>query len=207
MICHRRKFVFLHIGKTGGQSVEKALRPFAFSRIQRFVRYVDIRTTKRDPYGIHAAGSHPTATELRQTIGDEAYDSYYSFCFVRNPWSRLLSYYKFSKLKEGRPAFDDASTLDFNAFIAKHGDTAPMRQQSELLLNNNGQIDVDFVGRFETLENDFQTVCETLGCSVELPHKNSTKKSDFRTAYSEESVDRVARWFADDVTNFGYTFE
>ena len=207
MICHRRKFIFVHIGKNGGQSVEKALRPFAFSRLQRAVRYIDIRTGKRDPFGIMQAGSHPSVDEVKSAVGEDVFDAYYTFSFVRNPWSRLLSYYSFAKLRPNSRHHNDAMTLDFNDFVGQLDGEPPMRSQSNLIGDAQGTPQVDFVGRFETLDQDFQTVCAKLGCHATLPHKNRTETKDYRVAYTTKSIDAVASIFADDVKHFGYRFE
>ncbi len=207
MICHRRQFIFIHIGKNGGQSVEKALRPFAFSIPQRIIRYVDIRTGKRDPLGITAAGSHPSVADLKRVLGEETFDAYYTFCFVRNPWSRLLSFYKFAKLRPNSIHHKDVTSLKFDDFVDKYSEEPPMRSQSSLIVGSDGRTLVDFVGRFENIHQDFRTVCQTLRCSADLPHKNKTAKSDFRSAYSQRSIDTVAKLYADDIKTFDYRFE
>ncbi len=65
---------------------------------------------------------------------------------------------------------------------------------------------VDFIGRYETLEDDFRRVTGHLGIDVELPHLNRTVHDDYRVYYSEEGRQRVAELWAVDVKNFGYTF-
>ena len=207
MISHRRKFVFVHVSKTGGQSVRKALRPFALTTAQRLVQYVDTRTLRYDPFGINQAGSHPNVAKLKSALGDEVFDSYYSFSFVRNLWSRLLSYYYFMKIRPRSEKHEAAMTLDFNDFINTTIQDAPLRDQSSILLDADGKSLVNFIGRFETLATDFGHVCETLGCGCTLPHKNKTKHGDFRTAYNQSSVDIVSRLYANDIKFFNYNFE
>lgn len=207
LISFRRKFIFIHIGKNGGKSVEKALRPFSLTRTQRFIKYIDTRTFKRDPYRERLAGSHPSVADLKAVLGEDVFNEFYSFCFVRNPWSRMLSFYSFTKLRPKSEFHTDAMSMNFNDFIEYLGENRPMASQSSLVLEADGKPAVSFIGRFENLDSDFQTVCSALGCNATLRHKNGTKPKDFRSVYSSNSVDSVARLFADDVRNFGYIFE
>lgn len=208
MISHRRKFIFLHVSKTGGQSVEKALRSFALSPLQKMVRYVDIRTVRRDPFGIYQAGSHPSADEVRAAIGPDAFDSYFSFSFTRNPWDRMLSTYKFSKLRPGTSHYKAATQLNFEDFVEHQcSGQSGQRTQAALLLAPDDTPKVNFIGRFEALNEDFATVCAKLGCRATLPHKNKTAPSDYRKVYTPRAIDLVATHFASDIRAFNYSFE
>ena len=76
--CDNKEIIFLHIPKTGGTTISKIFDvPFL-----------------HDPNpGTTPTPQHLTCGMLRERVGDEKYDSYYKFTFVRNPWSRILSSY------------------------------------------------------------------------------------------------------------------
>lgn len=207
MISHRRRFIFVHIGKAGGKSVRKALRPIAFSPVQRAVEYIDARTFKFDFFGADPAGSHPSVAELKAAIGKDVFENYFSFSFVRNPWSRMVSLHRFIQLRPKSVHYKAATRLNFADFVDALDGSNPFLTQSSLLLDANGAPQVDFIGRFETLNDDFEKVCKTIGCKASLPHKNKTSGGSFRTEYKAETVDKVKDMFADDVANFGYRFE
>jgi hypothetical protein len=67
---------------------------------------------------------------------------------------------------------------------------------------------VDFVGRFERLEEDWRTILERIGIAYRpLPHVNkSPRRGDYRDYYTDEGRDAVARYFAQDLEAWGYTF-
>ena len=103
---------------------------------------------------------------------------------------------------------------DFSSFI-REGlkqdhilDWPHFRPQVEFLKGQNGKIELDFIGRFENIENDFRIVRDHLGIQQELAHinKTQTKREPYRTYYSEELRDIVAQVYAEDIQTFGYSF-
>ncbi|MGH7443781.1 MAG: sulfotransferase family 2 domain-containing protein [Longimicrobiales bacterium] len=179
--------VFVHINKTAGSSIEDALGlPF----------------------------QHRTAREFRDLLGSTRYAQRFSFAFVRNPWDKVASHYHY---RRGTNRTGVASTgVDFNAWVGlAYGEQDPryydnprmFMPQTQWIEDNDGALMVDYVGRFETLEADFQTVCQHLGRKAELPHLKKSERRDYRELYSAEARAVVERWFARDLEMFGYTFD
>ena len=173
--------------------------------------------------------SHLSASEY-VTCGHltaEQFSQYFTFAFVRNPWTRILSEYRYRNYlhhfsfsdfilnKLPKPGFDDQY---------RH-----VMPQYDLLHDQDGRLLVDFVGRFESLQKDFDTVCQKLGLDdSSLPHRNRSDKksrhlkrrlkntlfmngenrhhslSDF---YTDETRDAVAEYYRVDIETFGYRFE
>jgi hypothetical protein len=181
-------FVFIHINKTGGSSVERALGlPFR----------------------------HDTALEIRERIGERRWAKRFSFTIVRNPWDKVASHYHYrvqtdqTGLKGDPIGFNEWVELAYGERDPRYHDKPKMfLPQSDWVCDEQGRIIVDFIGRFESLPADFGTICERIGRRAELPHlKKSRQGSDYRKAYSDESAEIVARYFARDLENFGYTFD
>ena len=83
MISHTNKFIFIHIPKTGGTSVEAAL--------------ADYGKLLQGPGNFHSIYfKHIPATRLQAMMGDE-YENYFKFSIVRNPWDWLVSMYEFCR--------------------------------------------------------------------------------------------------------------
>lgn len=82
-----------------------------------------------------------------------------------------------------------------------------VRPQNQQLTDENGQIAVDFVGRYEDLQASYDTVCEQIGLpTLELGRKNPSKHDDFTNYYDDELRDVVSAYYADDLKIFDYQF-
>ena len=81
-----------------------------------------------------------------------------------------------------------------------------LKLQSERFVDEDGNILVDFIGRFEDLENDFKKVCELLSIEMRLPHKNPSKHASYREYYDDRTYQLVKEAFAKDITLFDYEF-
>jgi hypothetical protein len=79
--------------------------------------------------------------------------------------------------------------------------------QKDNITDENGKIIVDFIGRYETLEQDFKKVCKKLKIQANLPHINQSNKKDYREFYNEKMIKIVEKNFKEDVELFGYEFE
>ena len=78
--------------------------------------------------------------------------------------------------------------------------------QDEWLKDEFGNIEIDFIGRFETIDEDFKELCKELDAHLELPHLNKTKHAPYQEYYDEETKRIVADHFAEDIEKFGYSF-
>lgn len=163
-------------------------------------------------------GGHLTARAYRALFGSRAFGAYFKFTFVRNPWDRLVSAYTF--LSQGGANERDrrwaASVLgrfgSFDEFVLRWLDERSVYAQIhfvpqwEFVVNGQGQVCMDFVGRFERLAEDFEYVIDQLGRVCTLPLANASQRSDYRDYYSSASRRRVAEVYRRDVEQFGYCF-
>ncbi|MDU8928476.1 sulfotransferase family 2 domain-containing protein [Alisedimentitalea sp. MJ-SS2] len=206
MISYRRGFVFVHIPKTGGKSVRKALRAYTLNPSERFVQYFATRTSRRDVYGIDVATSHATARRLRNIIGSDTWHEFYSFAFVRNPWSRVVSEYHFHK-KRPDSAYHDLATNGTLEDFVTHLHAKGAGQQVDFVYDDDGNQIVDFVGKVENYAEDFARVCARLRVVAALPHKNQTRHGSYRDELTPMARDLVSELYADDIAAFSYRFE
>ena len=178
--------VLIHINKTGGSSVEKAL-------------------------GL--AFQHRTAEEIRAIIGPARWERKFSFTFVRNPWSRVVSQYHY---RVGINHADlQTEPLDFAQWVQRayveqepryYDKPRMFRTQMEWIADEDGTVMVDWIGCFERLHEDFRTLAARLGKQAELPHLKKSKHRDYREHYDEETRRIISECYAPDIETFGYRF-
>lgn len=178
---------FVHINKTGGSSIEAALKlPF----------------------------QHKTAIEMRNELGEPRWNRRFRFAFVRNPWDKVASHYSY-RVQTNQTSLG-SEPIPFSEWVRRaYGEQDPkyydqpkmFMPQMDWITDEQGAIIVDLVGRYERLAEDFARVCEHIGRDVQLPHLKKSSKSDFRTMYDAAAVEIVRTWFAKDIAGFNYSFE
>lgn len=166
------------------------------------------------------AGGHYTIRRYQLIFSEAEFERYFKFTFVRNPWDRLVSAFHF--LKKGGVNQRDAQWAarqlgefaDFGDFVRRWINSRNIYRgihfipQFEFLRVAGSAPKVDFVGRFENLEEDFQHIAQTIGAESVLAKRNSRSVGrDFREYYEDDTVQIVADAFATDIELFGYTFD
>ena len=151
---------------------------------------------------------HIIARELRQIVGHRIWDEYYKFSFVRNPYDRLLSEYSmFTQFEafKNHPWNKYATFEDFSKSIVTGKQAIPGNPYHYYLTDTNDVLLVDFVGRFETLQDDFDTICENLGLQkTKLSHISPTSHKPFREHYTKEAFEMIYKIRKKDFQLFGY---
>jgi len=221
MINHEHKCIFLHIPKTGGTSIEKFFKApqghheLPRDQIPNFSTSMSINEKGYLKY----YGARVHYDELNEKICSD----YFMFTFVRNPWDRIISLYKFWVEKPrngGEFAFARERLQSVPAcfkFFAKNIDyifsLLPKDERVHILpqyeLNgNHAYLDyLDFVGRFENFQQDFDTICDKIGIPRQkLPHENKTNHKHYTEYYDDETREIVERKYAKDIEYFGYKF-
>lgn len=216
LLSYRYNFLFVHIAKTGGTSVRAALAPLRWRDPLYWPAFLCSRLSHLTGHRIASKlPRHAKVIAAKEMLPHEVFDRLFKFAFVRNPWDLQVS--SWHHIRRERPHLLQGIE-DFPAFIRWKLDPARPYQyhidtsielQSDYLKDLSGKIIVDFIGHYETLQDDFDKVCRTIGIAPkQLPHKRQAKdRSDYRKYYSDEIAELVAQRFKPDVEAFGYTFD
>jgi Sulfotransferase family len=133
------------------------------------------------------------------------YAGLFKFGFVRNPWERLVSWYQYV---QKTPSHEDCKPGEAFADFAVRFLEKTRRAQWWMIENNSGEIGLDFIGRFENLNNDIAQICKQIGIeSKALPHRNKMAEKDYRTYYDDALASAVQNAWAREISAFGYRFD
>jgi len=210
VISHDKKCIFIHIPKCGGTSVEDVLWPKEQGRTEEdlWMGFVSRFKNKYQTGGLQ----HLLAWQVREEVGRDVFRAYYKFAFVRNPWDRVVSQFAYM---QRRPDLMDyvgmTSNTEFKAYLElirlkEHVQWMP---QVQFLLDHDGSLLVDRIGRLESFNEDCAQIFDDIGLTLDqLPgHANRSKRQAFQYYYSDsEAVEVVADMFAEDISFLGYEF-
>jgi hypothetical protein len=200
IVSHRKKFIFLAFNKTGSSSVENALKAYSNPVTQFLFKRKYSRRIDDKKYVF----KHIDALTAQQLVGLETWNRYTTFAFVRNPWDRIVSLYHYqNKINADRFPLTRES---FEVWLKGGGTGSIGKLMSEFICDEHGNVIVDFVGRFESLEADFNKVCDMIGVNRELPHVNRSVRTDYREYYTDETREIVGSIAQADIEMFGYEF-
>ncbi|MGM0655538.1 MAG: sulfotransferase family 2 domain-containing protein [Thermodesulfobacteriota bacterium] len=211
----KHKFLFVHIAKTGGTSIRAALSPYRWKGPYGVPLFLCSRMSALCNHRLACKiPRHARAVAALEMFPREQFQSFFKFAFVRNPWDLQVSSYH--HIRRERPHLIE-HVKDFQTFLHwKLAEDRPynyivdtsMTLQSSYLVDLNGNVIVDFIGRYENLTSDFNTVCRKIGIRApKLPHKRrAVHRKPYQEYYNEKTARLVADYFAPDIKMFGYTF-
>ncbi|MBT8040905.1 MAG: sulfotransferase family protein [Gammaproteobacteria bacterium] len=208
LISDSHEFIFVRVRKTASQSMWTALEPYVLPRpAGRWARFKSRAGLERD-YRKYRFRAHEKITTAKRLLPPERFERYFKFAIVRNPWHRLVSEYEFILKSPNHGRHRRVKALDgFASFIEMQ---IPRRDayQVNQLCDSNGDLLMDFVGKLENLDDDWETICWRIGIPhVALPRKNVSVKRPYTDYYTPETRDLVARRWSREIELFGYTFD
>ncbi|MEO8011298.1 MAG: sulfotransferase family 2 domain-containing protein [Dokdonella sp.] len=207
IISNKHRFIFFAVPKTGTHSVRQALRPHL---ADEDLEQVGLFVQKRFPFPqLSGIGhGHLGVVQVKPVLGEEVFDALFKFAFVRNPYDRFVSYCAFMSRETGQ---FEASPQAFMRYIIR--DKPPLqhilfRPQHEMLCDANGHVAMDQIGRVETMQGDYDSICARIGIpTTTLEHVNASRHHAYSEYYDAELQALVARMYARDLELFNYTFE
>jgi hypothetical protein len=208
IISHSHRFIFAAVPKTGTHSVRQALREqLADEDVEQVGLFVDRRFPWADLAAIRHG--HLSLRQLRPYLGAEAFDDYFKFAFVRNPFDRFVSYCAF--MLRGGDAFQQRprDVMRHFLFEAPPEPHILFQPQASLLVDEDGEtLLADAVGRVEDMQGSYDAICMRIGIpSRPLDRVNGSSHGDYRRYYDQTLIDGIAARYAQDLTLFGYTFD
>ena len=215
IISRKRRYIFVHIPKTGGTALTLALeaRAAADDLIIGDTPKAVARRAKLRSLGLpQKLGKHATLADLDGVIGPDEWDGFFCFTLVRNPWDRLISYYHWLRAQKfDHLAVHLAQTHEFSGFL--HHPNTILAQKNwpahAYMRDGLGRLHAQLFVRLEHLAQDIAPLEAHLGFGL-MPlarHNASSREKDYRRYYSDADAALVADICAADIAQFGYRFD
>lgn len=204
ILSHKHKFIFFAIPKTATHTIRQALTPhMGPDDWEQQVLFGQ----KASPIPAIAAirHGHISATQIRPRITEQQWHTYFKFGFVRNPYDRYVSTCFF--LYRNIPNFESQAVPVMKQALRRPDFRRRIlvSPQSNLLMGVDGKLAMDYVGRYETLQESFDEICQRIGIpGTDLGRKNASKHSRFTEYYDDDLTRIVSDFYSDDFENFDY---
>lgn len=226
--CSSTPFIWLHIKKSGGQSIRQALSsPYVETRRKQArpfsalpqEEWNDNLNNFRIPLGEY---DYRRMLFARDFLYPRDFHSRFKFAIVRNPYARIVSAWKYLT-RRGiitffwprylyRHRFENFLAIlpvlwesKWNRQIATH--TAPVWPD---ITDENGHLLLDFIGHLEDIEEDFRVIFRRLSLSSlpSFPLENANiHGQQHRQAYTRKTRRLVETLYGEDIERLGYEFE
>jgi hypothetical protein len=218
MISEKHKFVFIHVPKTGGNSVQTCLLQYSES-----TKIFDgVNKNGVDHFSLkHSNFSYTKHSPLRvyeEDLGRELLKSYYVFTIIRNPWDWCASWFfhrdkheyskqNFKDFILQMPALRDYITIE-SVWVREANRVLKRFGFMRRIYTKKIDESVDFFIKFESLESDFNTVLNKLSLpKLTLPHVNKGSRKSYGQYYDEELRELVRKKFHEEIALGSYEFD
>lgn len=215
IISPGRRYIFVHIPKTGGTALTLALEARAMKDDVLIGDTPKARARKARLRGVASQGrlwKHSTLADIAGLASDNDIASFFTLTLVRNPWDRAVSYYHWLRVQSfAHPAVGVAKTHDFSGFLNHSQTITSLRlwPYTAYMRNRFGKDRVSLYARLEHLETDLAPFEAHLGFRITpLARANTSDRArDWRGFYTDADAALMADVCADDIARFGYRFD
>ena len=213
IISSGRRYIFVHIPKTGGTSLTLALEGRAMKDDILIGDTPKARQRRGRLAGLPARGrlwKHATLADIEGAVSSEVIADSLIVALVRNPWDRIVSYYHWLLAQEfAHPAVRIAQDHDFTGFLTHpHSrETLAADRAGRYVTGSDGVERPALFMRLEHLAEDIAPFEAHLGFRLKVPAVNRSERArDHRGYYSDATRALVAELCAEDIARFGYRF-
>ncbi len=206
LLSSKEKLIFIHIPKTAGTSIKLALKPYEtkkpsdFTQDQRLLQFINERPDRLKEQGM-VFPNHMGIWDINKRMTLDL-NQYTTFTIIRNPWARFLSLYKHYQRDPMHPYYKQANEYDLNGFAkflinkqssSPHVDSLP---QINYLIDNSGQVKMNYLLKFEMLEQALDVLCKELGLKpIKLSKINASPQShDYLKEYNTETWNLISEF-------------
>ena len=204
IVSHRHRFIFFAVPRTGTHAIRTALGPvlgdedWQQQSLTAQVR-LPVPALARFNHG------HLSLRQVQANLAPGVWRDYFKFAFVRDPFDRFVSVC--AMLNKRNPGYRGRETASMKRAltIPRFRQRVLVRPQVEMLLDGSGELGMDLVGRYETLQESFAVVCRQIGIAeVDLERSNASEHDAHASYYDDELLATVTAFYHRDFEAFDY---
>ncbi len=204
IVSHRHRFIFFAVPRTGTHAIRTALRdclgPDDWEQQSLTERvHLPVPALARVGHG------HITFKQVHACLPEAVWRDYFKFACVRDPYARFVS--ACAMLNKRNPDYgsDETGFMKRALRVRRFRERALVRPQWDMLANERGELGMDFVGRYETLQRSFDEACRRIGIATSpLSRSNATEHGAHADYYDAELLGVVTEFYGRDFDAFGY---
>lgn len=208
LVSDSHQFIFVHIRKAAGSSIRDTLSPLSISVAKNLKAKIKSKVLRIEKnYHKYSYREHSPISHAKNLMTPQLFDSYFKFAFVRNPYTRLISEYEFIRRRPDHGRHKTVIKMTFDQYI-KYQSKRFDAHQINMLADKGGNLQMDFIGRFENLHEDWAFVCDKLQImNAELSHRKKASKVNYKDYFNPESIELVAKLWKKDLQTFNYQYQ
>ena len=214
MISYKNKCIFIHIPKTGGTSLESLIwKKNEKVESNLWMGFIDEYHNKFQTGGLQ----HLLSSQVKKEVGEEIFNSYFKFTIIRNPYDKAVSQFEYLKKRKDLRDYLGFKVGDsFNKYLEliqkkKHVQWEP---QSNFIFDDENNCIVDFMGRFESFNDDTKKILKQLGLEKKffglidnnIPHLNKSSRREYKFYFEPQSKKTFESIYKRDLDLLNYNF-
>lgn len=208
LISHSYQFIFIHTYKVAGISLKEILQSYCDSKTTNLPYLVKAKKKilqKRFKIFSGDFDAHIAIKDLKKALPKNIFDTYYKFAFVRNPYDWQVSLYFYMLQQQSHYQHHLIKNMSFNEYLEWRV-LNDLRLQQEQLIDQDGKLLIDYIGKLESIQEDFKLIANKLNIKYkDVPHYNKSTHEDYIKYYNSNSIQLVNKYFNADFKLFGYS--
>ncbi len=207
LISHSHQFIFIHIYKVAGTSLKEILQPCSDSSSKHLPFLIKAkRRILQERLKIYSVDfdAHVGINDLKKNLPGSIFNSYFKFAFVRNPYDWQVSLYFYMLQQKSHYQHHLIKEMSFNEYLEWRVSN-DLRLQQEQLVDQNGKLLLDYIGKLESIQEDFKFIASKLGIKCkDIPHHNASEHEGYLKYYDANSIQLVNKYYDADFLLFEY---
>ena len=213
-INHEKKCIYIHIPKNGGTYISSILSKY-YGFKNYYLQRLDHKNFclgKDESVDKHENKIHGTLIYYKTSkyinnimnMNEKKWNTYFIFTFIRNPYDRIVSGWNY--INKYNIPFNNYLDINYNSSSYNYWHV--FMPQTRHIIDINGKININYIGKIENLENDLKIILYKIGIKYIIHKsflKNNKSHNNYKTYYiNNEIINKVNILMKEDFENLEY---